>query len=232
MTRAFLICVAVILGACGFAAGALCAGGVYVHNVRVTNDGQTAFFDGFDTGKLVGWTKTSGAGVVCDRSNCSLLLNKHVYCAAGGFHPLAIDNPGVVDTSMYLYVTPATQQYDCRKKGLSCTFYVTLYSSVASGRRTDEILGAGVTLQPNGQACNVGFRSLKKCLCKYWTKTPVLPVGQWVQLTFRLDTTRGRAAILVDGSEAISMPYDRGPNPPIREIGLCSGFGDGSRRTD
>jgi hypothetical protein len=216
----------------GVASGAWCAGGVYVDNVRVTNDGQNAFLDNFDTGKLVGWTNATTAQVVCDRSNCSMLLNKHVFCAAGAFHPLAIENPGVVDTSMDLYVTPAAEQYDCHKKNLPCIFYITLYSSVTTGKRTDDILGAGLSLAPNAQGCNVGFKSNKQCLCKSWTTTPVVPAGQWVTLTFRLDAVNGRATIFVNARQVISIPYDRGPNPPVRQIGLCCGFGDGSKRTD
>lgn len=229
MTRAFVICVAVLFAVCGLAVVGLCAGGVYVDDLRVTNNGAQVLLDNFETGKLDGWTKLTGAELAANEQNKSLAINRHGNYAATAYRTISIDKPGLVEISWFIFVAPVGEQYDC-KKGGACTMSIRLLSGMSASSNAG-VPSAALILNPCETTCRAGLAPANSFNATAKTKSPVLSLGRWVPVVFRLDSANGKATLLVNGREAVSMSYDPSSTKSIRQIGFVSQFGDGSNRS-
>lgn len=228
--------VAILVVLCTFSARAGWAdGGLYLDDFRITNNGASAFFDNFDDGKLDGWTKMHDASVFCTgrgrTRQCSMMLDKHQFCAATAYHSVTMPDAGKVEMSTRVYVTPPGEQYDYRK-GVYCLLYITLYSGSSSSE-----VAAIVNLNPGEDMNRIGIRlqhmkNGKRVGIGGTSPNPVLAPNQWAALTLRLDPKSGLISVILDGKPIVVRQYDPARFASIREVGICSGYGDGSLRTD
>jgi hypothetical protein len=213
------------------AISAACAGGgIYIDNLKITNNGKEVFSDALDSGKLVGWTKMSDTTWIPDGPNTqkgTMLLNKHIFCAATAYHSLSAKDLGVVELSADVYCTPPDEQYDQRVKKCGCVTYFTLYSG-----SSERDIQATIKLNPCQSSYQLAITSAKSREPSVYSKLPVLAPATWSTIKFRLDPTRATATLSLDGKAIISAPYEPEQFQSLREIGLCTGLGDGSRRTD
>lgn len=228
MKTAVFVALLLGLGTCG----ALAAGGIYVDNLQVTNNGITAFMNTFDnTTVLRGWTRLSDASVAVDRANRrqgAMLVNRHVFAVANAYHNVEFQVAGPVEISAAIYCTPAAEQYDWQVKKKACSTNLIIYSGSSK-----TWIDASVQLNPCQSTYQVGILAAGAAGgSNVYSKQPILSPGRWALLTMRLDRDAARATLFLDGKEITSTHYDPDKFRSIQQIAISSQLGDGSQRTD
>lgn len=211
------------------AAGVYAAGGAYLDDFRIANNGLTIFSDNFDDGKLDGWTKVHNVTVTCDKPGkppCGMYINKHTYAAATAYHNLTLNNAGVIEFRAKVYLTPPEEQYEWRVKNRPAVIQITLYSGSSNATmRTSVHLDP---CQQQAKACITTDRLGSGRCPKY---NP-LPKNTWGDLVLTMDPKTRMATTSLDGQQEISIPYNPAEWRSVREVGICASYGDGSQRTD
>lgn len=248
MTRRYVVLLLVVVfSACWN--GAWAAGGVYLDDVKVTNNGIVALFDNFDDGNLAGWFNLSDATCECAKGGkppCCILLNKHIFCAAGASHNLEITQSGVVELSASILVTPPEEQYDIAVKqydnstgkcggGPGDIMYVTLYAeSTVPPKKTTANVDFYIQQVGTESGCRVGVRATQSngSTSNAGCKGNIIQHQRWTPLMLRLDPKTKLARLFVDGIQVAQTGYDPVALRGIKQLNLCCGFGDGSKRTD
>ena len=245
--RSVVLLFVLILSACW--SGAWAAGGVYLDDVKVTNNGAVALFDNFDDGGLTGWYNLSDATCECKSGKppCGMLLNKHIFCAAGASHNLAIGQPEVVELSANVFVTPPEEQYDiavkkyaastckCGCGGPSDIMYITLYAeATVPPRKTTPKVDFYIQQVGSEAGCRVGVEATQSngSTSRSGCSGAPIPQRQWTPILLRLDPRTKLARLFVDGRQVSQTGYDPASLSQIQQLNLCCGFGDGSKRKD
>ena len=209
---------------------AYAAGGIYIDNLKITNNGKVIFSDSFDGGKLVGWTKMTDASWIPDGPNTqkgALLLNKHGSVAATAYHGLSSGQSlGVVEMSAEVFCTAPSEQYGWAVRKGACGTFFRLYSG--SSNATIE---AKVQLNPCQTSYQLGITAMNSQQGTY-SKLPVLRPAKWATITLRLDPRSATATFFLDGRAFVSARYNPQQFRSLKEIGIVTGLGDGSKWTD
>ena len=187
----------VVIGAtvvwCLFALGtAFASGGVYLTNLRITNDGVVVLADDFPTGDLSGWLDQADASVVFPKPHTPLgllYLNAHTSESATLTRILDIHNPSLLEMSVNIFITPANEQYRWHKQ-ISCPIYFRFHSAneKCPGGLGYQPAQCCAFIRPNQDSCclqvhtEFGYGEQELSPSDDQTKSPVLPTGKWATL--------------------------------------------------
>lgn len=197
----------------------LAKGGVYIDDVKITNDGVVVFSDSFNGGDLKNWTALRDATAPCDKdpASCCLHLNNHGTGLPNATHTLAMKEAGVVEVSWRQWVAPAEEQ--------------------AGHERTVVGVMMGIVGEKTG-------RSIVASTCLYvGDKEPCLsvdvdgktgklselnvPTGKWVRMLVRMDSATSKVTFSADGKVGVEETYDPKSLLPAKQLTFQSGLGDG-----
>jgi hypothetical protein len=209
---------------------AFAAGGIYIDNLKITNNGKEVFSDAFNSGKLIGWNKMNDAIWSSDRANTqqgAMLLNKHQFCAATAYHSFSAKNIGIVEVSADVYCTPPDEQYERISKKNACGTFFRLYSG--SSNATIE---AKIQLNVCQSTYQLGITHLDARQGETYSKLPVMQPATWSHIVLRLDPRSATATMFLGGKAYVTAGYDPQQFQSLQEIGIVTGLGDGSKRTD
>ena len=237
---ALMICSTVAI--CLSSAPAIASGGIYLSNIRITNDGNVVLADDFRSGRLQGWTGLECASVVIQKPNTPgiLYLNAHSSnnsgYSASAWHSLNVGNPGLVEMSLAIYVAPAQEQYVWQQKRDNCLCYIKFFSMGVNDKTESQVAQIGVQLNKNEEACRLYVYSQtgpnamngQVDMPVSNTKTPVLPTGKWVTLHMRMDPLTSTLSLMMDDKTVVSTPYEPTKVHNIGRFGILSAFGDGA----
>lgn len=215
------------------ASGAFAAGGVYIDDVRITNNGRQVLFDNFNDGTLNAWASVSQAipvRVSPESSEYLLHMNRHERTSASMMYRMPQQPIGVFELSALVYIALAQEQADYRLNRTSDLLF-RLTSAAARGTIT-----AGVKLYAKDQGNKVDVVVLQligqqQNTGSDRTKTSVLPCEKWATITLRLDPATRTATVLLDGNTVASTQYDPNSFPGFRMLTVLCGYGDGELDT-
>lgn len=220
-----------IVGAGFVVTGAHAAGGVYMDDFQVRNNGVVVFGDNFQDGNYAGWQNVVDAKVFNLSSNpqqpvYSLCLNQQHKNVARAYHKLGISNAGVVELSVGILAAPCTEQYNCTHRNNECALRIGLRSGNARSQ-----INAIVFTGPEYTGCRISMTEHKEYHGSPARGMP-LQFNKWGMLTMRLDPRKRTASVLLDGKLLTTMRYDPRKFASISEICILCSFGEGSARTD
>lgn len=210
-----------------FAAGAYASGGAYLDDFQIANNGLTIFSDNFDDGKLDGWVKVHDMEVTCDKPGkppCGVFLNKHDMVAASGYRNLNLNNGGLIELQMKVYLTTPEEQYDYQHHG-SCCIQTTLYSTNGATMR---VTVSAVKGQQQAKLCVTQDKIGNGTCQRYYP----LPKDTWADVALVMDPKTRMATALLNDKPQVSTSYDPSLWRSVREVGIRASYGDGCKRTD
>lgn len=254
ITGRILTCAVGLVLACGLSSSsAFASGGVQMDDLQITNNGRVVLSDSFENTSLRGWSDPHEVGLIpSSAGGYSISLNRHHLKPSGMYHQLLVREVGDVELTAKVYVTPPEEQYQYKNKGLS-TLYITMYSA-----NTPNTIHAVVSLRPGERANRVGLGlqhtetgapTLKMPkqiadrlkadprqagatrLKGYGVTSPsaVIQPKTWATLTVKLDSKTGTAAILVDGKQIVTQPFDAASYQSLGYVGISCDYGDGAQ---
>lgn len=222
----FVLMVALVLAS----GAAFAAGGVYLDDLQVTNDGGVTFFDTFDKANRGQWTSTSDISFVLAEGSTTqrlLCMNKHHEKDSAAIAYPKVTSAGLVEVTTKVFVTSPEEQYLYRN-GKASAFNMIFHSA-----KPGYYMWAIVDLSAKAQANRVGIRSQyltagKQTGSAAFSQSPILKPSTWYALTLRLDPSSGTATVLLDGNPVATKPYNPGDYESISKLSILCSYGDGA----
>ena len=191
-------------------------GGIYYGDLLITNNGQTVCFDDFQSATLSGWDchDAKRERFQSGLSAC-LYLNYLGKSVSEASHTAAIDQPGLVEASVWVWLPPTEEQVDPSETDLN------LYSELES-------FGVGVETDVKAKAywVTLGWNKNDGDGAGAKSKTALLKPGKWARLTLRLDYKAKQATALLNNAPVASMPFTPTNLQPIYHMSFWGWLGN------
>ena len=211
------------------------AGGIYIEDLTVTNDGRVVFSDNFDDGSISDWEAVRDATVELQQTkppNGVLHVNRQGDICCCAYHKVSIPRPGVVELSAWVFL-PSVEEQSCYKT--SASSFTGL--SILSGS-TDDSVAVDVELRPKEKGYRVQihantYETGKPCQAeRRSTSSVVLTPGKWARLSLKMVFDGGSAFASLDGKELLSMSFLLEHYAPIKQAAIWGWLGDKPRSSD
>jgi hypothetical protein len=211
-------------------------GGIFLRDLRVSNNGNSVFFEDFNAEELCGWnTVNTGAWTTeapGEPAKFCLYLNRETDENAGVARKIECSKVGTLEISAYVYC-PAPEQQWAYTHGARSRTRIDLET-----KRGEHGFYLTIDLNPGETGYRVGLVHMKPELRemgngveKYESQGVVITPQKWTHLSFKLNPSARTATVSVDGKPQVSCEYSPDKISSVDYVDLTTWMGDQERET-
>jgi hypothetical protein len=214
-------------------------GGIYIDDIRITNDDQVAYLYNFDDADISDWSPRPGASLVAapktERNRC-VYLNRLDQKNTGMGRATTVDKIGNLRVAASVFLPAVSEQWghNENRRGVECTYFY-----VYSGSSNDAFR-FGVALLPDDPAYRCALMRYRSAVvesngkkengaiggAELTTDTAVLAPLTWATIELRLNPATSIASLTLNGTQVLSCAYDPAQFTSLRNIEIGCWQGD------
>lgn len=212
-------------------------GGIFIRDLRITNNGNSVFSEDFNKEELSGWT-TINSGISTkpstdDSTKLCLYMNRETDEKTAISHKIVCSSVSAFELSAYVYLPSPEQQW-----AYSHGSRVRTRIDIETGQGEDSFY-IPIDLNPGETGYRVGLAHVRPetmssaaGLDTYDSKDVVVKPQRWTLVSLKLDPNAKTATVFVDGKAQASCDYTPSKVRRVEYVDLTTWMGDKERATE